>query len=62
MNEIVSMNGVELIQHLIQCAKVALPHEFNIKWNTHMRQMCMNTYEEGCLNIMTDFMAAVVPK
>ena len=55
----VSMNGVELIQHLIQCAKVALPHEFNIKWNTHGRQMCMNTYEEGCLNIMTDFSAVL---
>ena len=55
----VSMNGVELMQHLIQCAKVALPHEFNIKWNTHARQMCMNTYKEGCLNIITDFSAVL---
>ena len=36
---------------------MAIPHEWNIKWNTHARQMCVNTYDEGCLNIMTDFSA-----
>jgi hypothetical protein len=55
----VPMNGVELMEHLIRCAVAALPHEFNIKWNTHARQMCMNTYEDGCLNIMTDFSAVL---
>ena len=55
----VPMNGLELIEHLVQCAIVALPHEWNIKWNTHMRQLCINTYEDGCLNIMTDFSAVL---
>ena len=55
----VVMNGAELIAHLVRCALVALPHEWNIKWNAHMRQLCINTYEEGCLNLMTDFSAAL---
>jgi hypothetical protein len=55
----VVMNGAELIAHLVRCALVALPHEWNIKWNTHMRQLCINTYEEGCLNLMTDFSAVL---
>ena len=42
----VSMNGKELIQHLIECANAAIPHEWNIRWNTHARQMCINTYKE----------------
>ena len=55
----VVMNGAELIEHLICCALAAIPHESNIKWNTHMRQLCINTYEEGCLNLMTDFSAVL---
>ena len=55
----VSMNGKELIQHLIECANAAIPHEWNIRWNTHARQICINTYKEGTLNIMTDFSAVL---
>jgi hypothetical protein len=31
------MNGEEIIEHLIHCAKLALPHEWNVKWNAHAR-------------------------
>jgi hypothetical protein len=55
----VEMNGDELIQHLIGCAKAAIPHEWNIRWNTHARQMCINTYKEDTLNVMTDFSAVL---
>jgi hypothetical protein len=33
----VRMNGEEIIEHLIHCAKLALPHEWNVKWNAHAR-------------------------
>ena len=55
----VEMNGEELFEHLIKCALAAIPHEWNIRWNTHMRQLCINTYQDGCLNLMTDFSAVL---
>jgi hypothetical protein len=30
-----------------------------ITWNTHMRQLCINADEEGCLNLITDFSAVL---
>jgi hypothetical protein len=39
----VKMNGSELMDHLIQCASLAIPHEWNVIWNSHARQICVNT-------------------
>ena len=53
------MNGNELIDHLIQCALLAIPHEWNVVWNTHARQICVNTSRGDTLNLMIDFPAVL---
>lgn len=55
----VKMNGNELMDHLIECAKVAIPHEWNVIWNSHARQTCVNTSLGETLNLMTDFSAVL---
>ena len=35
----VKMNGDKLMDHLIQCASLAIPHEWNVVWNSHARQI-----------------------
>ena len=55
----VKMNGKELMDHLIQCASLAIPHEWNVIWNSHARQICVNTSKSDTLNLMTDFSAVL---
>ena len=55
----VKMNGNELIEHLIHCAKLAIPHEWNVKWNAHARTVCVNTSSTEVLTLMTDFSAVL---
>ena len=53
------MNGDELIEHLINCAIIAMPHEWNVTWNAHARTVCVNTSLPGALHLMTDFSAVL---
>lgn len=55
----VKMNGDELLEHLIHCATLAIPHEWNIKWNAHARTICVNTSKADVLTLMTDFSAVL---
>ena len=55
----VKINGNELIDHLIQCASLAIPHEWNVVWSSHARQICVNTSERDTLTLMTDFSAVL---
>ena len=55
----VKMNGDELLDHIIQCASLALPHEWNVKWNAHARTICVNKSSNEVLNLMTDFSAVL---
>ena len=53
------MNGDELIEHLINCAVLAMPHEWNVTWNAQARTVCVNTSLPGALHLMTDFSAVL---
>ena len=55
----IKMNGDELIEHLIHCAILAMPHEWNVTWNTQARTVCVNTSLPGALHLMTDFSAVL---
>ena len=55
----VKMNGDEVVEHLIHCAKLAIPHEWNVKWNAHARTVCVNTSFSEVLTLMTDFSAVL---
>ena len=55
----VRMNGDEIVEHLIHCAKLAIPHEWNVKWNAHARAVCVNTSSSDVLTLMTDFSAVL---
>ena len=55
----VKMNGDEVIEHLIHCATLAIPHEWNVKWNAHARTICVNTSSKDVLTLMTDFSAVL---
>ena len=55
----VKMNGDEVVEHLIHCAKLAIPHEWNVKWNAHARNVCVNTSTSEVLTLMTDFSAVL---
>ena len=55
----VKMNGDELLDHIIQCATLALPHEWNVHWNAHARTICVNKSNNEVLNLMTDFSAVL---
>lgn len=55
----VKMNGDELMDHLIQCASLAIPHEWNVVWNSHARQICVNKSGRDTLTLMTDFSAVL---
>ena len=55
----VKMNGDEIVEHLIHCAKLAIPHEWNVKWNAHARAVCVNTSSSDVLTLMTDFSAVL---
>ena len=53
------MNGDQLIDHLIHCATLAIPHEWNVIWNAHARTICANKSDDTELNLMTDFSAVL---
>ena len=55
----VKMNGDELLDHIIQCATLAIPHEWNVHWNAHARTICVNKSNNEVLNLMTDFSAVL---
>lgn len=55
----VKMNGDEIVEHLMHCAKLAVPHEWNVKWNAHARTICVNTSKADVLTLMTDFSAVL---
>lgn len=55
----VKMNGDQLIDHLMHCATLAVPHEWNVVWNAHARTICVNTSGPSVLNLMTDFSAVL---
>ena len=55
----VKMNGDEVIEHLMHCATLAIPHEWNVKWNAHTRTICVNTSSKDVLTLMTDFSAVL---
>jgi hypothetical protein len=38
---------------------LAIPHEWNIKWNAHARTICVNTSKPDVLTLMTDFSAVL---
>lgn len=51
------MNGVELIEWIQECAKIAIPHMWNDKWNSHARQLCLNKCDVDTMNVMCDYSA-----
>ena len=53
------MNGDQLIDHLIHCATLAIPHESKVIWNAHARTICVNKSDNTVLNLMTDFSAVL---
>ena len=53
------MNGDELLDHIIHCAVLAIPHEWNVIWNAHARTICVNKSNNAVLNLMTDFSAVL---
>ena len=53
------MNGDELLDHIIDCALLAIPHEWNVTWNAHARTICVNKSSNAVLNLMTDFSAVL---
>ena len=55
----VKMNGDQLLNHIIHCATLAIPHEWNVVWNAHARTICVNKSSNAVLNLMTDFSAVL---
>ena len=55
----VKIYGEELIDHIIQCATLAISHKWNVTWNAHARTICVNKSNNKVLNLMTDFSAVL---
>ena len=55
----VKMNDDQLLNHIIHCATLAIPHEWNVVWNAHARTICVNKSSNAVLNLMTDFSAVL---
>ena len=55
----VRMNGDVLIDHLIHCATLAMPHDWNVTWNAQARTVCVNTSPASALHLITDLSAVL---
>jgi hypothetical protein len=55
----VKMNGDQLLSHIINCATLAIPHEWNVVWKAHARTICVNKSSNAVLNLLTDFAAVL---